>query len=221
MPVQSIARITPRRAWLRVIVGLAVGGAGVLASSTFCSTAVMLLIGWTVGGLAMLIMAWAVIGTASPRETRERAASQDPGRRVVYALVLLTSATSLFAAVALAKHASFVEPRETTLVVYLCLATVAISWALTHTAFTLRYAHLYYRDDDEGVGGIEFPGTKEVCYFDFAYFAFTLGMCFQVSDMLVSSSQVRRTVLMHALLSFAYNTAILALALNLAFGSLG
>ncbi len=95
---------------------------------------------------------------------------------------------------------------------------MALSWALTHTAFTLRYAHLYYREDAEGVGGVEFPGGARPSYFDFAYFAFTIGMCFQVSDVAVSSPQIRRAVLLHATLSFLYNTAILAFVLNLAFG---
>ncbi len=93
-----------------------------------------------------------------------------------------------------------------------------LSWALTHTAFTLRYAHLSPREDAEGVGGIEFPGGGRPCYLDFAYLAFTIGMCFQVSDTTVCSRQIRSTVLLHAALSFFYNTAILAFVLNLVFG---
>jgi uncharacterized membrane protein len=98
---------------------------------------------------------------------------------------------------------------------------VAICWALTHTAFALRYAHLYYREDAEGVGGVDFPGKGAPTYFDFAYLAFTIGMCFQVSDSAVTSPQIRRAVLLHALLSFVYNTAILAFVLNLVFGFAG
>ncbi len=84
--------------------------------------------------------------------------------------------------------------------------------------YTLRYAHLYYHDDHEGIGGLEFPGGGRPSYVDFAYLSFTIGMCFQVSDVVVSSRQIRRTVLGHALLSFVYNTAILATAINLAVG---
>src|SRR5205085_264873 len=100
-----------------------------------------------------------------------------------------------------------------------CLLTVALSWAITHTSYTLRYAHLYYREDTEGVGGVELPGGGQPSYFDFAYFAFTVGMCFQVSDVVVTSAQIRRAVLGHAVLSFAYNTVILAFTLNLVFGA--
>ena len=95
------------------------------------------------------------------------------------------------------------------------------AWVLTHTSYTLRYAHLYYREDSEGVGGVEFPGNAAPDYFDFAYVAFTIGMCFQVSDVIVTSRNIRRTILSHAILSFAYNTAILALSLNLLTGMLG
>jgi uncharacterized membrane protein len=77
---------------------------------------------------------------------------------------------------------------------------------------------LYYRDDGDGEGGLEFPGREAPAYFDFAYFAFTVGMCFQVSDVTVSSRNLRRAVLGHALLSFAYNTAIIAVAINLVIG---
>jgi uncharacterized membrane protein len=71
------------------------------------------------------------------------------------------------------------------------------------------------------VGGITFGGDEAPSYFDFAYFAFTVGMCFQVSDVTVTSCQIRRTVLAHALLAFAYNTVILAFVLNLVFGAVG
>jgi uncharacterized membrane protein len=99
----------------------------------------------------------------------------------------------------------------------LSIVSVGIAWLVTHTAFTLRYAHLYYREDREGIGGLEFPGGARPNYFDFAYFAFTIGMCFQTSDVCISSSQLRRAALLHALVSFAYNTLILALVLNLVF----
>lgn len=220
MAIRSIARISPRAAWLRV--GLAAILAAVTAGilELYLSHTICALLGWDLGGLAVLAMTWSVIATASPAETQARAAGHDPGERLVYLLVLITSAVSLFSAVALARNADVVAASEGRFLPFLSLLTVAVSWGMTHTAYTLRYAHLYYRDDDEGIGGLEFPGTPEPAYFDFAYFGFTLGMCFQVSDAVITSTQIRRTALLHALLSFAYNTAILALALNLAFGTL-
>jgi uncharacterized membrane protein len=174
--------------------------------------------GWDAGGVTLLTLGWISIWSADAKATQARAGSDDPGRTAVYVLVLLTSATSLFAAVALARFARTLEPHIARQIVLLSLSTVAVSWALTHTALTLRYAHLYYRDDGEGIGGLEFPGRAAPTFFDFAYFAFTVGMAFQTSDVCISSPQIRRTVLFHAALSFAYNTAIVAFALNLAFG---
>ncbi|MFO0550642.1 MAG: DUF1345 domain-containing protein [Polyangiaceae bacterium] len=216
--VRHIARMSPRNAYLRVAIAGGIGFVAIAASKLWWSWLISVVMGWDVGGFIMLVLAWSVIWTADAEETQRRAAAQDPGRRVVYVLVLLTASVSLFAAVALLRHSSF----DGVVPVYLCAATVVVSWMLTHTAFTLRYAHLYYRDDDdEGVGGIDLPGHTAATYFDFAYFAFTLGMCFQVSDATVTSSQIRRTVLLHALMSFAFNTAIMAFVLNLMFGSLG
>jgi uncharacterized membrane protein len=103
--------------------------------------------------------------------------------------------------------------------VALCLIAVGLAWTLTHTSYTLRYAHLFYRENDHE-GGLEFPGRDEPDDFDFAYFAFTIGMTFQVSDVGVTSPLIRRTVLAHALLSFAYNTVIIALAINILAGFL-
>lgn len=88
-------------------------------------------------------------------------------------------------------------------------------------SYALRYAHLYYRDDDEGIGGLAFPGGEDPCLSDFVYFAVVLGMCFQTSDVCITSRQLRRAVLFHSLLSFAYNTAILALTMNLVFAQIG
>ncbi|GAC1549886.1 MAG: hypothetical protein NVS2B9_16340 [Myxococcales bacterium] len=221
MPRNLAHVLHPRRALGRLAIGLALGvAAGFLLARRF-PLAVAALGGWDLGGLAVLLLAWGRIAGADARQTQRRAASEDPGRTLVYALVCCTSAASLIAATPLARGAKGLAPQQSTLLVALCLATVALSWALTHTAFALRYAHLYYREDAEGVGGVSFPGGARPSYADFAYLAFTVGMCFQVSDAAIESAQIRSAVLLHAVLSFAYNTAILAFALNLVFGAAG
>jgi uncharacterized membrane protein len=176
-----------------------------------------LLVAWDVGGLMLLATAWSAILQADSEATRDRARADDPGRTLVYVIVVLTSAVSLLAATVLASTAhSLTRDREHAMML-LCLATVSLSWLITHTTFTLRYAHLFYREDSEGIGGVTVPGTDQPTFFDFAYFAFTIGMCFQVSDICVTSRQIRQTVLVHALISFAYNSVILAFVLNLVF----
>jgi uncharacterized membrane protein len=203
-----------------VLLALLVGFAAALALSERFGWATRVVGGWDVGATTLLGTIWFVIVTANPEVTRCRAASADPGRTAVWILVLGASASSLFAAAGLMRHARTVAPQGGGVLIMASLFAVITAWFLTHTAFTLRYAHLYYRDDLEGEGGLIFPGDRKPSDFDFSYFAFTIGMCFQVSDVTITSPQIRRAVLGHALLSFAYNTVILALALNLLFGIL-
>ena len=174
---------------------------------------------WDAGATMMLSLTWWIILISNPRQTRRRAAAQDPGRTATWVIVCASSGFSLFAAAGLLRHARHVEPSRALLLSLLCLWAVVVSWLLTHTAYALRYAHLYYRQDADGEGGLSFPEPPDD--WDFAYFSFTLGMCFQVSDVSVQSRTIRRAVLIHAMLSFAYNTVILSLALNIAFGLLG
>ena len=199
--------------------GLAVAVAVGLLSPAF-GWAVRAVAGWDAGGLTILGLGWWLILTADADEMRRRAATVDPGRRTVGFTVVLGSVISLFAGIGVMRRAEHLAPTGAALLSSLCLFAVVIAWFLTHTAYTLRYAHLYYQDDDSGIGGLEFPGKDPPSALDFAYFSFTLGMCFQVSDVPVTSSSIRRAVLGHALLSFLFNTAILALALNLAFNVL-
>jgi len=103
--------------------------------------------------------------------------------------------------------------------VVLCLLAVVSAWVLCHTAYTTRYAHVYYGNDPSN-RGLTFPGTEQPCELDFAYYAFNIGMCFQVSDVAVTLHSMRVLTMVHAMLSFAFNTAILALSLNLLLGQL-
>jgi len=207
-----------RHALVRVGLSFAVGIAGYIAASTAARPAAAALVGIDAGSAVLLALSWTAIVSSNPHVTRARAGAEDPGRTLVSVIVVLASATSLLAATILVGSAHELTPALRQLGAVLCLATVALAWVVTQTAFTFRYAHLYYREDSEGVGGIDLPGKAEPAYFDFAYFAFTIGMCFQVSDACVSSPQIRRTVLLHAVISFAYNSIILAFVLNLVFG---
>jgi uncharacterized membrane protein len=172
--------------------------------------------GWDALAATQLGLAWWIITTTGSAEAKRRAEAEDPGRAAASILVLCACLVSLFVAMYLMKEAKTLSPGRGAALVILCLSAVVSSWALTHTTYTLRYARLYYK----GCGGLQFPGEHPPDEWDFAYFAFCLGMCFQVSDVVVVGHEMRRTVLVHALISFAYNTAILAMALNLVAGLL-
>jgi uncharacterized membrane protein len=179
--------------------------------------AVALLAGWDAFAAVELAVAWTAIARCDAAATRGRAAAEDPGRSTMYALVVLASGSSLLGAVVLERQARAIAPSAEASLVALCLATTLLSWVLTHTMFALRYAHLYYREGHAPGGGAEFPGEAAPAYVDFAYLAFTVGMCFQTSDVSISGPRIRREVLLQAALAFLYNTAVLAFVLNLVF----
>jgi len=157
-----------------------------------------------------------------PADTACRAALEDPGRNVLLLVVIGVVITGLVAAIVIIGGSHHVtKPAENTLVYGAGIAAVVLGWFLIHTMFVFRYAHLYYFDsDDDGSAqrGLIFPGKTAPNDYDFAYFSFVIGMTFQVSDVEISDPGVRRVALMHALVSFAYNTMIFALVINLLSG---
>jgi len=218
-PNRAFERHDPRQARGRLLVGMIGSAITVLLLPAHFGWASRLVLGWDVGAFLVSALCWWIILKDSPEQTCMRAAADDPGRRAVWFIVLISSAVSLFAATVVLRQARSCPLQDRDFVVAVCLVAVAIAWVLTHTCYTLRYAHLYYRG--ENAGGLDFPGREDPGLIDFAYFAFTLGMCFQVSDVTISARRIRKTALSHALLSFAYNTTILALALNLVAGIFG
>ena len=176
---------------------------------------------WDGGALAWTCLAWGTIGRASAEMTRHRAAAEDPGRTGLWLLTIGASAFSLLATGYLLRQKHHGVLQSHAPVLPLLLVAIAAAWAATHTAYALRYAHLHYRDRGNPEGGVRFPDQQPPSYLDFAYFAFTIGMCFQVSDAAVTSRELRGAVLLHSVLSFAYNTVILAVAINLLVGALG
>jgi uncharacterized membrane protein len=95
------------------------------------------------------------------------------------------------------------------------VATITLSWVYLHVLFAAHYAHAYWLAE----GGLDFPGGKEPDWLEFLYLSFTVGMTAQVSDVVTSSPAMRRMVLTHALAAFAFNAAILGVAVNLLAGS--
>jgi uncharacterized membrane protein len=177
---------------------------------------------WISFAAVVIILDWTIIATSHPREVRRIAKLQDSSRAFIFLFVIAASIASFGAIVFLLKstkgHGATVNEH-----ILLAISAVIVSWWLLHTIFTLKYAHQYYdTTTDDGKtkpgGGLEFPGNEEPDYLDFVYFSFVLGMTFQVSDVVITSKHIRRLATMHGLLSFAYNTAILALSINVISG---
>jgi uncharacterized membrane protein len=104
------------------------------------------------------------------------------------------------------------------------IATIVNSWLLVHTIFAQHYAHSYYRADRTldkcKANGLDLPGEIEPDYWDFLYFSFVIGMTSQVSDVNVTSRHIRRLSLIHGILSFFFNTTILAMTINIVAGAI-
>ncbi len=154
--------------------------------------------------------------------TQRRAAVEDPGRNVIFLIVILAALSGLCSAVfILGKDVNSAHNALKAFELVTGILAVVSGWVLIHLVYTLRYAHAYYYDPDGAdPGGLEFPGKRPPTDYDFAYFSFVIGMTFQVSDVTISDPRIRREVLTHALISFAYNTAIIALGVNIASGLL-
>ena len=149
----------------------------------------------------------------TPEQLRRHASYEDEGVAVI--LVLTTSAVSLCLAAIFALLDQLGHP----LPLALAVASVLLGWGTLHTVTAFRYAHLYYTASDEGdAGGLQFPGTEEPHMSDFLYYSLVIGMTSQVSDVQTLSPPMRRTTMAHGVISFFFNTVILALAVNIAAG---
>jgi uncharacterized membrane protein len=185
-----------------------------------------LVITWITYSFVMLVLYWSTILTTHPLEMKNMAKVQDSNRTLIFIFVLAAALASLFVVVLLLSSTKQLSGTELSLHVFLSVAAVICSWALVHTVFVFRYAHLYYEDNlsaDEAEGskyteGLDFPREKKPDYLDFTYFSFVIGMTFQVSDVEISSKRIRRLALMHSLVSFAFNTVIVALSINIISG---
>jgi uncharacterized membrane protein len=207
----------------RLFIGLAFSAVAYFTFRGLPSWPAQVLSIWIVFALTIIILDWIAILWSHPLEVRKIAKLQDSSRSLLFLFVIFASVVSLVAIVFLLKSSKGHSSSGVTSHVLLAMAAVIVSWTLVHTIFTMRYAHLYYdTDTDDGKprkgGGLAFPEETEPDYLDFAYFSFVIGMTFQVSDVEISSRLIRRHALVHSLISFAFNTAIVALSINVISG---
>jgi uncharacterized membrane protein len=189
-----------------VIAALITGAAGAWA---YAPT-----VGWCFASLLYSVTVWSRIRHLDAAQTKARASREDPSRGLADLLIILLSIASLFAVVFVLVHAAHSTGVMKGLLAGLALLSVALSWILLHTLYTLRYAKEFYTGDD-GEGGVDFNQKADPQYTDFAYLAFTLGMTYQVSDTSITSPTIRSTALRHSLLSFVFGAVILASTINL------
>lgn len=189
----------------------------------YFSTPTILVFSWDIFALVTLILGWISISNTEVNEIRQKAKSQDSSLTTIFTLVISASCISLLAVGYVLGSEKGNSSGSVSFPIFLAVISVVFSWMLIHTLYSLRYAHIYYGDknvtnENEIECGLEFPNENNPDYFDFAYFSFVIGMTCQVSDVQVTSKRMRRLVLLHGLLSFAFNTTILALFINIIAG---
>jgi uncharacterized membrane protein len=193
------------------VVAGAIGGGG---AAVVVAWQIAVLTGWCAGAVTFLAAAWAALFRADGERTRAIASGEDESRFSADVVVLAACVASLVGVGLVLVKASGERGIEAGVMVALGVVSVVVAWAVVHTVFTVRYADLYYAND----GGIDFNGDQDPDYRDFAYLAFTIGMTYQVSDTELQTKTLRRTALRHALLSYLFGTAIIAVTINVVAG---
>lgn len=198
-----------------VLCGLLFVVAGGVAYVLGRSPSLALLLGFDAAALVFLVVTARAFGQASPASMRVHAKQQDVGRMGV-----LWSSVALSCMVMVALWVELRGESNAGGVVDMvaAAATIVLSWLYMNMIFALHYAHGYYGHRSGTHKGLDFPGTQEPDYWDFAYFALVLGMTFQVSDVQIVNRRVRRMALMHSVIAFFFNVFIIAISVNVAAG---
>ena len=181
-----------------------------------------MIVGWDVASTLYLVFATVMMARATSDGMRRRAALQDESGFTLLVLTAAAAAFSLCASTGLLSGFKDLPDAQKPVVLALVIFTIITSWFFLQLLFTLHYAHEFYGPAEEGEdtverGGLQFPGAPEApAYIDFAYYSFTIGMTAQTSDTAVVSSTMRALTLAHGVLTFFFNTVILALSINIA-----
>lgn len=206
----------------RIIVSVLISAVAYFIIPSIMSTLIRVILLWDIFSISYLIISFIVIKKRTIVSIRKWAKKDDGSLAFVFFLIITASFASMVTVLLLIlsqKNASSTE----SLYLPVVIASIFLSWIMVHTVYTFHYAHMYYNadtnDPEKDAYGLEFPEKDpKPDYIDFAYFSFVIGCTFQVSDIEISSSRIRRVVLFHSLLSFGLNTFVVALTINLIAG---
>jgi len=173
------------------------------------------MLGFDLGVLALLVTLPPLFAHGANR-MREQARRNDANRTLI---LVLTGIVMLLILAIVASELRYGQAPGATML-GLIVATLILAWLFSNIVYTIHYAHLFYSDGTRGAdrGGLGFPARKEPDYWDFAYFAFTLGMTFQTSDVEITDPAIRKVALFHSLAAFVFNLGIVAFTINILGG---
>ncbi|HGW3982972.1 DUF1345 domain-containing protein [Acinetobacter baumannii] len=205
--------------FIALIFGVVV--ASLLAWLTSWKWSTILLASWNGSISLYLLHVWKLMRSADHSQMQQQAKKQDESKWVIMLIVLLAITMSLVAIlVQLSQLPS--GHYEKLGHIALALLTIISAWLFMHTVFALHYAHDFYMalSRNEENGGLDFPGTEHPTYPDFLYFSYIIGTSAQTADVSITNKHMRLLNLFHAVLSFGFNTTILAICINVAAGFL-
>ena len=202
----------------RAVIVSSIGLTVVVVLAWFVPWGMAVVAGWDAAALTFLVSIWPIIIRADAAHAAQLATGEDETRGTAALLLVGASVASLLGVVLTLDLAGRHGGPLRVLFIGVAVLTVVLSWTVVNTVYTLRYADLHYRSREAGIAFGDPDGQEPPTYRDFAYVAFTIGMCYQVSDTNVRDSRIRRTVLSHALLSYLFGVAILGGSVNLIAG---
>jgi uncharacterized membrane protein len=172
---------------------------------------------WDVGGLVYLALAFYLMSTCPAERMRRRAARADESGNVILVLILLAILSSGVAITGLLFGIKDAPAGAKLATLGVVGATIFISWTVMQVVFAIHYAHVHYAPArGERAGGLQFPDDPQPDYWDFLYFSTSIGASSQTSDVNIASKHLRRLVTLHAVMSFFFNTMVLAITINIA-----
>jgi uncharacterized membrane protein len=212
VPTSSQHGLARDRLLRSIAAGVVLGG----AVGPFVPGVTAGLLGWDGVAAAFLLQVWPRVLRLKGEDVARQATAEDNSRAAAELLLVGACVTSLVGGALGLVEASHHDGVAHGLMTGIAVLTVVLSWTVVHTVFALRYASVYYGDTP---GGIDFgEGGRMPDYRDMAYIAFTVGMTYQVSDTDIVASDLRRTVLKHALLSYLFGTGVVAVTINVVAG---
>ena len=204
----------------RVFFGAIAGVAALYLLPHTLKPAVRWALSWDIGGLVYLGLATQLMMRFNAEKMKSRVARADDSGWVILVLILVAILASFAAITGLAGEVKEAPRSEKMLYLGLAAATLFISWLVTQIVFTIHYAHQHYRRSADGSNtpALAFPNDDKPDYWDFFYFATSIGATSQTSDVPIRTKAMRRLVTLHAVVSFFFNTMVLAITINIAAG---
>ncbi len=173
------------------------------------------LIAWCAGVVIYTALVIWMFSRAELKDIRESASRLDDSAPAILVISMAATAAS-FGAIAALLLAPSSSVKSADIVLAAC--TMVLSWAFIQVVFAIHYTHIFYGDvNGSARGGLEFGGKdEEPDFWDFLYFTTSVGATAQTSDTVVTTKTMRRIVLAQSIYAFFFNTAVLALAINIA-----